>query len=354
MRRFAHEDLNGYIRGAHQDGPEVCPRFEFHMPGSSSTPEKVIWGWNDLDALYCENCKRLATEHVVLKEPKLRTDFEKEIKPASMIPGRRPTAAAPTATGGDPTAANPNETEQRRAREAEQAAYFNAGYDPSGMLNEMNDPLAIAARPKAPPPPPTAPPPPPQPQPQPRPVPAPAEAAFAASLPPARPHIMSYDEIMRITSGDNPPKPNPDVAGVQDPALAELLSRDASANEAFKREVDRMVREASRKEEMDAHAAKGAAAAAPPPAAAPPVVAESKDLSGACVPMGTFADAAALLGSVGLERYAELFEEEEMDPDTLIEVLSQQGKASLEEALKELGIKSMGHRLKIINALIVA
>ena len=42
-----------------------------------------------------------------------------------------------------------------------------------------------------------------------------------------------------------------------------------------------------------------------------------------------------------------------MDPDTLIEVLQQQGKASLEEALKELGIKSMGHRLKIINALIV-
>ena len=42
-----------------------------------------------------------------------------------------------------------------------------------------------------------------------------------------------------------------------------------------------------------------------------------------------------------------------MDPDTLIEVLQQQGKASLDDALKELGIKSMGHRMKIINAMIV-
>ena len=41
------------------------------------------------------------------------------------------------------------------------------------------------------------------------------------------------------------------------------------------------------------------------------------------------------------------------DPDTLIEVLEQQGKSALDEALKELGIKSMGHRLKIVNALIV-
>ena len=82
-------------------------------------------------------------------------------------------------------------------------------------------------------------------------------------------------------------------------------------------------------------------------------IAKSKDLSGATVAKGTFADAGALLKSVGLPQYEAVFTEEEMDPDTLIEVLQQQGKASLEEALKELGIKSMGHRLKIINALIV-
>jgi len=166
---------------------------------------------------------------------------------------------------------------------------------------------------------------------------------------------MSFDEIMALTSGDTPSMPSADVEGVQDPALAELLSRDASANEAFKREVERMVREESRNEEL-AHHAKAAAKAGGPTggiSTSAPLVAESKDLSGACVPTGTFADAAALLRSVGLTQYEAVFAEEEMDPDTLIEVLQQQGKASLEEALKELGIKSMGHRLKIINALIV-
>lgn len=67
------------------------------------------------------------------------------------------------------------------------------------------------------------------------------------------------------------------------------------------------------------------------------------------------------------------FEEEAMDPATLIEVLEQQGKKALDQAphslslpplsslhisppsqaLKELGIKSMGHRLKIINAMLI-
>ena len=42
-----------------------------------------------------------------------------------------------------------------------------------------------------------------------------------------------------------------------------------------------------------------------------------------------------------------------LDDTSLIEVLQQQGRSALEEALKELGIKSMGHRLKIINAMIV-
>ena len=114
------------------------------------------------------------------------------------------------------------------------------------------------------------------------------------------------------------------------------------------------MREAARNDEIDARMKPAAAIAAPPSATAPsPVVAESKDLSGATVAKGTFADAGALLKSVGLPQYEAVFTEEEMDPDTLIEVLQQQGKASLEEALKELSIKSMGHRLKIINALIV-
>ena len=29
-----NEDLNGYIRGAHVDGEEVCPGYRFVVPGS--------------------------------------------------------------------------------------------------------------------------------------------------------------------------------------------------------------------------------------------------------------------------------------------------------------------------------
>jgi len=112
------------------------------------------------------------------------------------------------------------------------------------------------------------------------------------------------------------------------------------------------VREASLKEELAARA-KPSTSLATLPTAAAPLVLEAKDLSGATVPRDTFADTAALLSSVGLSQYRSVFEQEEMDPNTLIEVLQQQGKASLDEALKELGVKSMGHRLKMINALIV-
>ena len=197
------EDLDGYIRGAHQDGEDVCPGFVFHLPGSSSTADHKVWGWNDTESFYCERCKRHANEHVVLKEPKkIEAVFKKE---------RMPVKAPPPLA--DATAANPGETAQRRAREAEQAAFFNAGYDPSGMLNEMNDPLAVNARPPPPKPPPPPPPPPP------------------------------VAEVLSFAAAQPVPTAVGDLAeGVQDPALQELLARDAIANEAFKREVERMVR----------------------------------------------------------------------------------------------------------------
>ena len=64
MRHNPKEDINGYIRGAHKDGPEVCPGYVFHKPGSSSTPEKTIWGWNDTDTFYCDRCKLPAVDHM--------------------------------------------------------------------------------------------------------------------------------------------------------------------------------------------------------------------------------------------------------------------------------------------------
>ena len=73
MRHQQNEDLEGYIRGPHKDGEDVCKMFKFHVPGSQSTPENTIWGWNDTLALYCERCGNLATEHTVIRAPpKLR------------------------------------------------------------------------------------------------------------------------------------------------------------------------------------------------------------------------------------------------------------------------------------------
>ena len=66
---------------------------------------------------------------------------------------------------------------------------------------------------------------------------------------------------------------------------------------------------------------------APAPAAAAPLIAESKNLSGCAVSLGTFTSSSALLRSVDLSRYETTFEEEAMDPDTLIEVLTQQVRA---------------------------
>lgn len=46
------------------------------------------------------------------------------------------------------------------------------------------------------------------------------------------------------------------------------------------------------------------------------------------------------------------FEDEVVDPDTLIMLLQQQGRAALDEALQQLGVKPLGHRLKLANALL--
>jgi len=272
-------DLNGYKRGAHQDGEEVCKQYEFTVPGYDGT----VWGWNDVRGFNCKACGRLATEHVVIEEPKILE-----------MPKRREPVAPPSATVEPAVAFDPHEDAERyRARAAEYEAKYEAG----DMLDEMNDPLAVNARPKPKPPPPPPQQLPKQPQQPPQSACTPAHEALSA--------------------GD----------------AVEQARRDAEYNEAFKREVERMVREKP-----------NLAASAQQPEVPPALV---------TVPKDTFRDAAALLASVNLPQYTTQFEEEEMDPTTLIEVLDQQGKAALDEALKELGIKSMGHRLKIINSMLV-
>ena len=65
-----------------------------------------------------------------------------------------------------------------------------------------------------------------------------------------------------------------------------------------------------------------------------------------------WADARAMLVELKLEQYIETFEEEEM---TSIELLCDiggraDGEKELTEALKEMGIKKMGHRQAIVGA----
>lgn len=63
------------------------------------------------------------------------------------------------------------------------------------------------------------------------------------------------------------------------------------------------------------------------------------------------ATVAEFLGQLGLSEYAERFEQEQFDMSTLSDLASGEGKAALDEALKEVGVASIGHRLKIFSGL---
>jgi hypothetical protein len=58
-----------------------------------------------------------------------------------------------------------------------------------------------------------------------------------------------------------------------------------------------------------------------------------------------------LLVSIGLPQYVATFEEEEMELNVMADVMKRQGRAAMDEVLKDLGVASMGHRTKITNAL---
>jgi len=67
-----------------------------------------------------------------------------------------------------------------------------------------------------------------------------------------------------------------------------------------------------------------------------------------------WADAAALLTELKLEQYIEQFEEEEMTSIELLEEIVSRGDGEKElmDALKEMGIKKMGHRQAIVGAVV--
>merc|ERR1712087_519280 len=130
MRFQKNEDLSGYIRGAHVDGPEICKGFIFQVPGQ--TPG--VWGWNDTKALYCGRCNKLATEHIVLKEPKVH---EPKKPKAKLAPPPMPVQAQSLAEQ------DLEALERTRAAESALQQLNDTGLN---MLDESMDPLSIAAQ----------------------------------------------------------------------------------------------------------------------------------------------------------------------------------------------------------------
>jgi hypothetical protein len=65
-----------------------------------------------------------------------------------------------------------------------------------------------------------------------------------------------------------------------------------------------------------------------------------------------WADATAMLKELGMEDYVPLFEEEEMTSMKLLQDIAARvdGEKELMDAFKEIGIKKMGHRQSIVNA----
>ena len=139
----------------------------------------------------------------------------------------------------------------------------------------------------------------------------------------------------------------PSAATEAQAAVEALLQREKDYNESFKAEVDRLIR-AKRHEEVEAelrmqgyspmpNAAVVPIALPPPPPPAPTVA--------------RFDSAAALLRAAALTQYVAAFEREELDPQTLLDVLTTKGRATLDAALKEATGAPMGHRMKIMTVL---
>ena len=57
-----------------------------------------------------------------------------------------------------------------------------------------------------------------------------------------------------------------------------------------------------------------------------------------------------ILRAIGLEQYAEAFEDQDIEPDVMREFMRKRGRSAIDETLELLGVGSIGHRIKIANA----
>lgn len=162
----------------------------------------------------------------------------------------------------------------------------------------------------------------------------------AALLPP-RP-VAAASEAAAPAAAVPPPPMTPEDKG---DLLEQVLQLTPEQLKLVPADMVEKVEELRREAEAKKRLATAPAIPVAPPSLAPPVAAPAP--AGGSPPTTV----RGLLELVQLPQYIAAFEEEEMDVVVMREVLSRQGRAALEECLKELGVGSMGHRAKIANVL---
>ena len=288
-------DIMGVQRGAHKDGEHICPKFVFKVPGGVQEDGTPLWGWNDADGARCARCKLRDLDHIVirdycqegLEEERKKAEKERQKKAMKHVP--LPTATAPG------TEVTPSGEVQTQQYESSTAASVRA-------RKEMGDPLAsqigmFELEPGVPDP-----------------------LAFSAYKQAEKEQMNSLNALkaQKAKAAAAEAAANPTGVDIGDAPVAD------EENERFKAEIEKMVREQVAKEKLDKLSA---------PAASALTIKE-------------------MLASLSLERYLPAFEEEGMEMSVLTQLAStEDGKAAVDEALKELGVKSIGHRLKIFAAL---
>lgn len=298
-------DIMGVQRGAHKDGEDICPKFQFKTPGGTQPDGTPLWGWNDADAARCARCKRRDLEHIVVRdfcqegldEERAKVKREQERKERDLQ--HQPVRGGQQAPGAtyDPTAGNPSESATAAAVRARTEARgvtdpFAAQLGLLELEPGVPDPLALTAYRQAE-----------------------KEQATAMAARKAKEDAQKAADLAAKLSA---------TGGVDISDAAGSAAASASADEEnarFKAEVEKMVAEQLAKEREQKEAK------------------QSMTLK-------------EMLTSVSLERYLPAFEEEGMEMSVLVQLAqTEDGKAAVDEALKELGVKSVGHRLKIFAAL---
>ena len=285
-------DIMGVQRGAHKDGAHICPQYKFKVPGGKQEDGTPLWGWNDVKAAYCANCGCRDIDHVIIRDwtsEQLEADkaaYKKQGEKERQMIKKGPSLYSEKPAAADATALNPDATVSR--------ALAKEPVQPMQMFElepGVPDPLAINAY-------------------------RDAERERDARLQAER-----TEKQLAAAREEAATARKAAVVDVSDGGATQQ-----SENDAFKAEIERMVREQVAKEKLDAMAK-----------AQPATGVLSID---------------QMLTSLGLTQYIEAFKEEGMEMSVLVSLAkSEDGKLAVDEALKELGVKSVGHRLKIFAAL---